>query len=215
MGDCDAGDATRSDDARGGARGCARPDFARQLDERLAKTPAESISVPDAVAAGYLERLRLGLGSPFRLIDSALADPLLTDSVRHVVAYAVLQRTLDGDTYHAPVAALSLAGATMAELPPAIASRHVAMIDSVVAAARDPRGGEMTVRQAYRLAAAAGSVGRRGPWLARRWPRLRAIARSPAPTSFVSWQPPAGIVWIRWGSFRCGDSSAASPSSDR
>ena len=119
----------------------AGADFAQQLDERLAKTPAESISVSDAVAAGYLERVRLGLGSPFRLIDYALADPLLTDSVRHEVAYAVLQRTLDGNSYHAPVAALSLAGASMSELPPAIASRHVALIDSVVGAARDPRGG--------------------------------------------------------------------------
>ena len=155
-------------------------DFARQLDERLAKAPAESISVSDAVAAGYLERLRLGLGSPFRLIEYALADPLLTDSVRHVVAYAALQRTLDGDTYHAPVAALSLAGASMAELPPAIAARHVALIDSVVGAARDPRGGELTVRQAYRLAAAAGSVGRRGPWLGTQVAALardRALAR--------------------------------------
>ena len=158
----------------------AGADFAQQLDERLAKTPAESISVSDAVAAGYLERVRLGLGSPFRLIDYALADPLLTDSVRHEVAYAVLQRTLDGNSYHAPVAALSLAGASMSELPPAIASRHVALIDSVVGAARDPRGGELTIRQAYRLAAAAGSVGRRGPWLGTQVAALardRALAR--------------------------------------
>jgi hypothetical protein len=158
----------------------AGSDFARQLEERLGQTPAESIVVSDAVAAGYLERLRLGLGSPFRLIDYALADPLLTDSVRHVVAYAILQRTLDGDTYHAPAAALSLAGATMPELPVAIAARHVALIDSVVGAARDPRGGELTVRQAYRLAAAAGSVGRRGPWLGTQVAALardRALAR--------------------------------------
>jgi hypothetical protein len=60
-------------------------EFARQLDQALSTTAAESISVADAVAGGYLERLRLGLGSPFRLIDYALADPLLTDSVRHLV----------------------------------------------------------------------------------------------------------------------------------
>jgi hypothetical protein len=158
----------------------AGADFARHLDEALAKAPAESISVSDAVAAGYLERLRLGLGSPFRLIDYALADPLLTDSVRHLVSYAVLQRTLDGDTYHAPVGALSLSGATMAELPPRLAAKHVALIDSVVGSARDPRGGELTVRQAYRLAAAAGSVGRRGPWLGTQVAALardRALAR--------------------------------------
>jgi hypothetical protein len=143
----------------------AGDEYARQLDRVLAKTPAEYISVSDAVAAGYLERLRLGLGSPFRLIDYALADPLLTDSVRHLVAYAVLQRTLVGNSYHAPGAALALAGTTPTEMPPRLAARHVALIDSVVESAPDPRGGELTVREAYRLSAAAGSLGRRGPWL--------------------------------------------------
>src|SRR5262245_19217767 len=143
----------------------AGDEFARQLDRVLAKTPAESISVSDAVAAGYLERLRLGLGSPFRLIDYALADTLLTDSVRHLVAYGVLQRTLNGNSYHAPGAALALAGATLTELPPRLAARHVALIDSVVGSAPDPRGGELTIRESYRLSAAAGSLGRRGPWL--------------------------------------------------
>jgi len=155
-------------------------EFARQLDRTLATTPAESISVSDAVAGGYLERLRLGLGSPFRLIDYALADPLLTDSVRHLVTYAILQRTLDGNSYHAPGAALALAGATMAELPPKLAARHLALIDSVVGNAADPRGGELTIREAYRLAAAAGSLGRRGPWLgtqAAALARDRALAR--------------------------------------
>src|SRR5687768_2767694 len=140
-------------------------EFAARLERSLEATPAESISVADAVAAGYLERLRLGLGSPFRLIDYALADPLLSDSVRHLVGYAILQRTLEGDTYHAPPAALSLAGALPGELPLDLAARHVALVDSVVASASDPRGGELTIREAYRLAMAAGSVGRRAPWL--------------------------------------------------
>src|SRR4029434_1417851 len=71
-------------------------EFARTLERSLASTPAESISIADAVAVGYLERLRLGLGSPFRLVDFALNDPLLPDSIRHLVAYGVLQRTLEG-----------------------------------------------------------------------------------------------------------------------
>jgi hypothetical protein len=159
----------------------AGADFAKTLEHSLAVAPAESISTADVVALGYLERLRLGLGSPFRLIDYALADPLLPDSIGRLVAYAVLQRTLDGDSYHAPVAALSLAGASMAELPPSLAARHVTLIDSVVTRASDPRGGELTVREAYRLAAAAGSVGRRGPWLgtqAAALARDRALARA-------------------------------------
>jgi hypothetical protein len=159
----------------------AGAEFAKALERSASVARAESISVSDAVALGYLERLRLGLGSPFRLIDYALADPMLSDSVRNRVAYAVLQRTLDGDTYHAPVAALSLAGATMSMLPVKLAARHVALIDSVVGSAPDPRGGELTVREAYRLAGAAGSIGRRGPWLGTQVAALardRALARA-------------------------------------
>ena len=159
----------------------AGAEYARRLDVEMASTPAESISIGDAVAVGYLERFRLGLGSPFRLIDYALADPLLADSARHLVAYALLQRTLDGDGYHAPAAAMSLSGSVTRQLPPSLARRHVAIIDSVVANARDPRGGELTVREAYRLAAADGSVGRRGPWLgtqAAALARDRGLART-------------------------------------
>jgi hypothetical protein len=156
-------------------------EFARRLEHTLAKTPAESISIESAIAVGYLERLRLGLGSPFRLVDYALADPLLSDSVRQQVAYALLQRTLDGDAYHPLPAAMALSGTSATVLPAALAARHIAIIDSVVAKAPDPRGGELTIREAYRLAAAAGSVGRRGPWLgtqAAALARDRALARS-------------------------------------
>jgi len=158
----------------------AGADFATRLERSLKGAAAESMSVPDVVAAGYLERLRLGLGSPFRLIDYVLADPLLPDSVRRLVAYATLQRTLDGDSYHAPPAALTIAGAQSAALPLDLAARHVMLIDSVVGASFDPRGGELTIREAYRLAAAAGSVGRRAPWLGTQTAALardRALAR--------------------------------------
>jgi len=156
-------------------------EYARRLEQTLARTPAESISVSDAIAIGYFERLRLGLGSPFRLVDYALADPLLADSVRQLVAYAILQRTFDGDAYHPLPAAMALASASTPALPTALAARHIALIDSVVGRASDPRGGELTIREAYRLAAAAGSVGRRGPWLgtqAAALARDRALARS-------------------------------------
>ena len=138
-------------------------EFATQLERRLTG-PGDSLTAIDAVAATYLERLRLGLGSPFRLIDYALADRMLSDSVRRRLAYAVLDRTLDGDTYHAPASALVMAG-TQLDTRPDIAERHVSLIDQAVARADDPRAGELAVREAYRLAVAAGSVGRRGPWL--------------------------------------------------
>ena len=152
--------------------------FAAALERTAASS--ESLSVADGVAVGYFERLRLGLSSPFRLVDFALADGALPDSVRHLVAYGILQRTLDGDSYHAPVAALVLAGLD-GELPTELAKRHVALIDNVIAKASDPRGGELTIREAYRIAAAAGSVGRRAPWLSTQAASLardRALARA-------------------------------------
>ena len=152
----------------------AGADFAARIETSLTAPSAESISVADAVAQNYLERLRLGLGSPFRLIDYALADRMLPDTTKRLVAYALLQRTLDGDAYHVPTAALANAGNVLTELPAQLAGRQVALIDSVVANATDPRGGELTVREAYRIAAAGGSVGRRGPWLGT---QVAAIAR--------------------------------------
>src|SRR5687767_12498382 len=56
----------------------AGAEFAGRLEKTLA-APAESISIADAVAQNYLERLRLGLSSPFRLVDFALADRMLSD----------------------------------------------------------------------------------------------------------------------------------------
>src|SRR6185503_16394862 len=43
-----------------------------------------------ALALSYLERARLGLGSPFRLIDQAAHDTRLSDSVRRDVAWAIV-----------------------------------------------------------------------------------------------------------------------------
>ncbi|HUQ81049.1 MAG TPA: hypothetical protein VM076_07930, partial [Gemmatimonadaceae bacterium] len=159
----------------------AGAEFAARVDRVLETAPAESISVANAVAKSYLERLQLGLSSPFRLIDYALADRMLPDTSRHLLAYAILQRTLDGGAYHAPTAAVTLVGNTLADFPEQLAARHVALIDSVVAAASDPRGGELTIREAYRIAGAAGSVGRRGPWLGTQVASLardRALARA-------------------------------------
>src|SRR5690606_1997206 len=59
------------------------------------------------VAVGYLERLRLGLGSPLRLADYALADPRLDASARERLAWAILRRTLEQKSYEIDPAALS------------------------------------------------------------------------------------------------------------
>ncbi len=107
-----------------------------------------------AIALGYLERQRLGLGSPFRLIDYALRDPRLANSTRRAVAWALLARTLDGDGFAIEPAALDSLDA-----PPPLGnhvpgSAHLALVEKTVRDAHDPRAGELAVRLAYAFAAA-------------------------------------------------------------
>jgi hypothetical protein len=105
-----------------------------------------------AIAAGYAERLRLGLGSPFRLIDFALADPRLEPEQRRAVALDLLSRTYRGDSYDVDPAALlpTLEPPRPEEL--AWARGHLLVIDGTIADAADPRVGELAVRLAYQLA---------------------------------------------------------------
>lgn len=114
---------------------------------------------PDSVTTlslGYLERLRLGLGSPFRLVDFALADPRLDDSARTRVAWAMLARLRRGDAYVIdPSTADAIDdGAHSAE--------HLAIIDRAIESAPDPRAGELTVRLAYALAAGEQTISEQG-----------------------------------------------------
>src|SRR3954468_19271275 len=51
------------------------------------------------ISLGYLERLRIGLGSPFRLVDEALNDPRLDSATGSRVAWALLARLRRGDAY--------------------------------------------------------------------------------------------------------------------
>lgn len=138
--------------------------YADSLERSLAARPATDLQPGEALAALYLERLRLGLGSPFRLIDQVARETALKPVNGTRLADAMLARTLVGDAYTPGRAALSLVSS-----PPAgsaAGSLHQSIIDSVVASAEDPRIGELTVRLAYRLSEAAGSVSRRGPELA-------------------------------------------------
>ncbi|HKW08924.1 MAG TPA: hypothetical protein VJO33_01010 [Gemmatimonadaceae bacterium] len=119
--------------------------------ERPASNPAQ-ITPATAIALGYLERLRLGLGSPFRLADFALADPRLDDSTRARVAWAILSRLRRGDAYVIdPVVADGFDEHTSG-------LAHVALIQHAIESARDPRAGELTVRVAYSLAAGEQTV---------------------------------------------------------
>jgi len=145
----------------------ARRELARAEDAAIewitrSRTRVE-IDLPTAVATGYLERLRLGFGSPFRLAEYALNDPRLADSLRTRVAWAILGRTLAGDAYQIDPVALDRVGLRQAGGLPGTGRLHLDLIDGVVRQSGDPRSGELAVRLAYSLAAAAGDLGRTGP----------------------------------------------------
>jgi hypothetical protein len=118
----------------------------------------------DAVALGYLERLRLGLGSPFRLAEYALRDPRLDSTTRRRVAAAVVGFTLGGRAYAIEPAALAGVGPAVANDPPEMpeqrGGRHLALIEAAITGSRDPRAGELAIRLAYELAAAERTVDR-------------------------------------------------------
>jgi len=106
-----------------------------------------------AIAWGYSERLRLGLESPFRLIEASARDPRLSSNERRTVSWALLARVLRGDSHEVDAAALDLLG-PWENGRSAAGEQHLALITSVVASARDPRAGELAVRFAYTLASA-------------------------------------------------------------
>lgn len=106
-----------------------------------------------AVAWGYAERLRLGLESPFRLIEGAARDPRLAADERRTVAWALLAHLVSGATHAVHPAALDGIGRTAAAR--AISGeQHLRLIARAIGAGSDPRAGELGVRIAYTLAAA-------------------------------------------------------------
>jgi len=138
----------------------------------------------EVVALGYLERLRLGLGSPFRLAEHALADPRLEAPVRRRLAWALLARTVAGESYRVDPSALD------AVVPgQGSGAAHLELIEGAVTEASDPRAGELAVRLAYGLAAAEGSVTARAPELAAQVAALlrdRELARADARSLLAS-----------------------------
>jgi hypothetical protein len=111
----------------------------------------------DALTIGinYLERMRLGLGSPFRLVDQALDDPRLDADpiMRTHVAWALLARLRRGDAYVVDPSTLDGLGPWDADGRGATGVQQLALIEKTVASASDPRAGELTVRLAYMIAA--------------------------------------------------------------
>lgn len=102
----------------------------------------------------YLERARLGLGSPFRLAEQAQQDRALPARLGRTVAWALLGRAAYGETYAVDPAAL--ADAVDPWRPGALVDGrlHRRLIDSTIAAAPSARTGEATLRLAFALARA-------------------------------------------------------------
>lgn len=115
------------------------------------------------IALGYLERQRLGLGSPFRLIDYAMNDPRLADSTRTALAWSLLGRTIAGATNEIDAAAMDRGGAGPIHSWPGLGRKHLEIITNAVHKAKDPRSGELAVRLGYALAATEGSMPSHAP----------------------------------------------------
>lgn len=109
----------------------------------------------EAIEVLYLERLRLGLGSPFRLIEQALVDERLSPERRTRLGEALLAMAYDGDGFVIDGAGLSLPGAHGGS---GTGAAHLRLITDAVAEASDPQVGEQAVRLAYLLAQAEGLV---------------------------------------------------------
>lgn len=128
--------------------------YAAALEQRTRATPAESVSAIAAISLGYLERQRLALGSPYRLIDYLTRDTRLPDSTRRSVAWGILARTLDGDGAAVNARALDSLALPTARPLANDGAMHLRLIDHAVRETHDPRAGELAVRLAYMLEAA-------------------------------------------------------------
>ena len=129
----------------------------RAYAAQLVEASREDATTEQAIAVGYLERHRLGLGSPFRLIEYSLQDPRLEKPMRERLAWALLAATVDGRGYRVDPRVLASAGDVDA------AVRHLELIEGAVQGSPDPAGGVLAVRLAYAMAAAESSVPARLP----------------------------------------------------
>jgi hypothetical protein len=144
-----------ADQAESGAISLPR---ARSYTERLAHLPAEALSDADIIALGYQERARIGMGSPFRLIDFALADPELDAETRNAVAYAILAQAQAGRTYEVDPRVLDLVDLAGGAAGAAAGVRQLELIERVIGIAPTAESGERIVRLGYELAAAERTV---------------------------------------------------------
>ncbi|MEX2569854.1 MAG: hypothetical protein WD737_01015 [Gemmatimonadota bacterium] len=118
----------------------------------LVNRSPERLSDPEIVALGYLERARLGLGSPFRLIEFALSDPDLPEDIRTDLAYGLLARALDGRIYSVDPGIMDMVWLAGVPASRPAGKEQLELINRAIVGAPTARAGERTVRLAYLLA---------------------------------------------------------------
>lgn len=130
-------------------------------DSLIARALSDDPALRDAdvVAVGYFEQLRLGLGSPFRLVERAMADGRVPEVDRAVVAQALLARIARGESYMAATAVGDAIGTAAGSWLRTTRGLDERLIGRAMAGAPDPWTGELAVRVGYTMAAAAGAAG--------------------------------------------------------
>jgi hypothetical protein len=145
--------------------------------------PEIEASAQDVLVKAYMERHRLGLGSPFRLVAIVLNDTRLSPERRDKLAASLITATSRGAGYRFDASALDEIGAAGRPYIHGTGTEHAELIASQIESASDPRAGELGVRLAYRMARVEGVVAESGERLAVKaaaMVRDRTIAREDA-----------------------------------
>ena len=114
-----------------------------------------------AVAWGYAQRMRLGLESPFFLIEAASRDPRLTQDEQRTVSWGLLATLLRGESHQIDAAAFD----RLSRFHGASGESHLELIESSIGSAVDPRSAELALRFAYVLGAAERVIDASAPFL--------------------------------------------------
>jgi hypothetical protein len=119
--------------------------------ESLTQRGSAELSDAQIVQLGYVERARLGLGSPFRLIAFVQRDTRIEEADRRLLSYGILALALEGRTYEVDPAVLDLLRlktATSFDM----GQRHLQLIERVIETAPTASSGERAVRIGYGIA---------------------------------------------------------------
>jgi hypothetical protein len=146
----------------------APAEYSHDIDELLARgrvyaaelstLAADELTDEQVVSLGYLERMRLGMGSPFRLIEYVLRDPRLPAEGRERLAYAILNLTLSERGYQVDPIVLDLLRIADMPSPVRAGAYHLRLIEATIDNAPTPDVGEHALRIGYALAAAERTI---------------------------------------------------------